>query len=79
MSFQSSLESILGGLSDYADAHKARYGTPIGADYYISEQWTTTANGLLGLLNGETGRIDCGTFDGQVRKLAARHDVDLDQ
>jgi hypothetical protein len=40
--------------------------------------WEKVASGALGLLNGETGGLDCGTVDGAVRRLAAEHGVDGD-
>jgi hypothetical protein len=54
----------------YADCHRECYESPIGEDYVIGEHWKQMASGLLGLLNGETGTLDCGTWDRNIRRLA---------
>jgi hypothetical protein len=64
------LYAIHDSLVRYASAHQSRYESPIGHDGVLGECWLTIAKGLVGLLNGETGSIDCGRFDGAVRELA---------
>lgn len=39
----------------------------IGEDYVLGPEWATIGRALLALLNGETGRLDCGTLDGIIR------------
>lgn len=70
--FEMPLKAFLRALADYADAHQARYESPIGEDYVLGEHWKQAARAFLGLLNGESGRFDCGTLDGCVRELARR-------
>lgn len=53
----------------YADAHAARFGSPIGEDGVLGPCFASILAGLLGLLNGETGRLDCGTLDGLIREI----------
>lgn len=51
----------------YADSHRNRFESGIGEDYILGPKWETIGRGILGLLNGETGRLDCGTLDGCIR------------
>lgn len=57
----------------YADLHYARYESLIGDDGYIGEHWEDQAKSILGLLNGETGGLDCGTIDSLIRAIAREH------
>lgn len=66
----------LDALKDYAFWHKVRYDSLIGEDGVLGQYWADIANGLIGLLNGETGRLDCGLIDGQIRELAKVNEVD---
>jgi hypothetical protein len=52
---------------DYRKQHKARYDSDILEDYVLGPEWRAIGNALLGLLNGETGRLDCGTLDSLIR------------
>lgn len=67
--FESAIVELLRALAEYADAHRDRYETEIGEDGVLGDHFEEIARGLLGLLNGETGRLDCGTIDGAIRKL----------
>lgn len=69
-SFQNSILEMFESLSAYADAHQKAYESPIGEDGVLGAHWLAMAEGLVGLLNGETGGIDCGAFDRAVRALA---------
>ena len=64
------LEQIDMSLRRYAVAHYQLYDALIGHDVVLGEEWLKVASGLLGLLNGETGKIDCGKLDGSIRQLA---------
>lgn len=64
---ESPLVSLIGGWALYADLHKARYESGIGEDGVLGECWARIGVELLGLLNGESGRLDCGTLDGFIR------------
>lgn len=55
----------------YADAHRARFDSPIGDDGVLGPCFRDWLTGLRGLLNGETGRLDCGTVDGLILEIAA--------
>ena len=51
----------------YADVHRERFESGIGEDYVLGPEWAKIGVGLLGLLNGECGRLDCGTVDSIIR------------
>ena len=55
---------MIQSLADYADAHRELYGSGIGEDYVLGPEWANMVQGCRGLLNGETGQLDCGTLDG---------------
>jgi hypothetical protein len=50
----------------YADSHQERYGSGIGQDGVLGPEWAAIGRALRGLLNGECGRLDCGTVDGII-------------
>jgi len=58
---------MLRGWLTYADRHQARYHSGIGADGVLGDEWAALGHAILGLLNGETGRLDCGTLDALIR------------
>ena len=47
---------------EYAQAHKRRYESGIGKDGHLGEIWAAQGRALHDLLDGETGRLDCGTL-----------------
>jgi hypothetical protein len=47
-------------------------GCEVGGDGVLGVAWFDIARGYLELLNGPTGRLDCGTLDGEMRRLAKR-------
>lgn len=44
----------------------------VGCDGVLGEAWHDLAHAYLALLNGPTGRLDCGTLDGEVRHWARK-------
>jgi hypothetical protein len=50
----------------YADSHRERFESGIGEDGVLGENWSKIGAELRGLLNGECGRLDCGTLDGTI-------------
>lgn len=66
------------GLMAYPPAHKERFDSLLGEDYVLGPAWIKAARGFLALLNGETGRLDCGTMDGAIRDIAREHELRLD-
>lgn len=61
--FEFAIVRALDAWFDYASGHKRRYGFPIGEDHILGPHWRAWGLALRGLLNGETGRLDCGTLD----------------
>lgn len=70
LTHQGAVRHLIVGLLGYAHAHKSRYESAIGDDYILGPCWLKIADGLLGLLNGETGNLDCGTMDAAIRNAA---------
>lgn len=50
----------------YAVLHELRFESLIGDDYVLGPAWEAIGDSLRTLLNGESGRLDCGTLDGFV-------------
>lgn len=68
--FGQAVGNMFEALRQYASCHREAYESPIGEDYIIGEHWKQMASGLIGLLNGETGQLDCGEYDRRIRLLA---------
>src|SRR5689334_11744723 len=64
--FETAVVEMFKGWAKYAEDHKARYESPIGDDGVLGDYWESIGDALRGLLNGETGRLDCGTLDGFI-------------
>jgi hypothetical protein len=60
----------------YANQYQARYDSKIGEDGVLGDYFKEILSGIRGLLNGETGGLDCGTMDAAILNLAS--DVGLD-
>jgi hypothetical protein len=72
---ESALVQMFSGWLKYADEHN-RYETGIGSDYVLGVEWAKIGGALLGLLNGETGRLDCGTLDSLIRNVLSAEGID---
>jgi hypothetical protein len=70
---------MLRGWADYADAHFHRFESPIGEDYVLGPAWLDIGKGIRSLLNGETGRLDCGTIDGLILEIAEHNGFEEDK
>ncbi len=57
---------MIGAWLEYADTHKAKYGSGIGDDGVLGDYWAQMGVALLGMLNGDCGSLDCGTLDGVI-------------
>jgi hypothetical protein len=69
--------SLRAGLLEYGLQYGDRFeGCALGDDGVIGVAWLDMARGYLGLLNCETGRLDCGTLDGEVRNWARKFGFD---
>jgi hypothetical protein len=65
-------------LEEYAFCHLTTYGSPIGDDGVLGKEWEHIARAVIGLLNGDCGRLDCGTIDAAIRDLGKAAGVNLD-
>jgi hypothetical protein len=63
----------------YADAHAERFESSIGDDYVLGPIWERMGRTIGELLNGETGRLDCGTIDGMIRDVLERNGFKRDE
>ena len=70
------LSAILDSLRSFAECHHAQYGSPISEDYVLREYWLDILRGLRGMLNSDTGNLDCGQFDSLCCELARNNGFD---
>ena len=73
---ESAVAAMVKGWLEYADAHRERFESTIGEDGVLGPEWAAIGRGLLGLLNGETGRFDCGTLDAIIANALAGEGFD---
>jgi hypothetical protein len=76
--FQQPMVDMLKAWAGYAEDHKARYESKIGDDSVIGREWEAIGDALRGLLNGETGALDCGTVDGFILRTMRANGVNTD-
>ena len=68
---EQAIVTLRSGLLGYAVQHPHNFeGCTIGGDNFLGDAWLAIAKGYLALLNGPTGRLDCGTLDSEVRRWA---------
>lgn len=68
------------GLLRYAVEYANRFeGCQLGHDAILGEAWLTMARGYLALLNGETGRLDCGLLDSELRRWATMYEFTAEE
>lgn len=73
------IRDLLVAWAAYADAHKASYESGIGADSVLGPAWAAIGASIRQLLNGDTGRLDCGTLDGFICTTLEAEGFDPDQ
>lgn len=76
--FETQIVRMLDAWKEYAADHKARYESPIGDDGVLGAYWESIGDALRGLLNGETGRLDCGTLDGFILDTMKENGIDTE-
>ena len=69
---------MIQGWIDYAASHKSRFGSEVGEDYVLGDEWFAIGMALLGLLNGDLGRLDGGTLDTIIRDNLIEQGYDCD-
>lgn len=77
--FECAIVHLRSALLSYATEYKYRFdGDQIGQDSVLGEAWLQIARAYLALLNGETGRLDCGTLDGEMRRWAQQYGFEVE-
>lgn len=64
-------------LDSYIDTYYKRYQQTVFEDGVLFEGVKEIANGLRILLNGETGRLDCGTLDARLGQILRTCGVEI--
>jgi len=75
-SFESTLVKMLKGWQEYAMVHKREYDSLIGEDGVLGLEWEAIGDSLRGILNGQAGRLDCGTLDSFILNTMTENGVD---
>lgn len=60
--FEIAIVRLIEAWAHYADAHHRRYESKLGNDSYLGPIWNDLGKSIHDLLDGETGRLDCGTL-----------------
>lgn len=76
--FEVPIVTLLNGWLEYAETHRDRYGSLIGEDYVLGAAWADMGLALRAMLNGETGRLDCGTLDGMIVRAFAENGSEVE-
>jgi len=66
-SHESAMVLMVRGWCEYAQSHKDQFGSEIGDDRVLGDEWMAIGQAMLGLLNGDLGRLDGGTLDAIIR------------
>lgn len=74
--FEAAIVGALEAWARYADEHRARYESGVGEDGFIGPEWANMGRAIRALLNGETGRLGCGTLDGFIVDTLASEGFD---
>ena len=69
---------LVGASAQYADYHQRRYESRIGDDGVLGDPWADILKSARVLLNGECGRLDCGTVDGLICEMLEAEGFDVD-
>lgn len=75
---EQAIRKMLKGWTGYADAVTAKYESKIGDDYVLGPEWEAIGKGILGLLNGVVGNLDCGDMDAFIRQCLTEEGFDGD-
>ena len=62
---ETGIVALVSGLASYCDAMK-EMGYKASEDYVLGVHVLDIAKGIHGLLNGDTGRLDCGVMSGLI-------------
>lgn len=73
LTLQGSVAHMAYAWEQYAQAHADRYGSNIGEDAVIGDAWLALGKSILGLLDGDTGGLDCGSLSHGITAAMRRH------
>lgn len=65
-------------IADYGDTHELRFASTIGDDGFLGPLWFDMVKSLRGMLNGDCGRLDCGTLDRILCRFAESQGFNID-
>lgn len=66
---------MIAALEHYASEYRKETGVLVGEDGYTDTLFLDILNGIKGLLNCETGRLDCGKIDTYLTNLAGQNGI----
>lgn len=75
---EQAIRQAITGWANLGVTHALMYDSPIGDDGVLGEAFADMGRALRTMLNGETGRFDCGTLDSLILDIAQSCGVDLD-
>lgn len=65
---------MVDGIRAYCEGYRLATDSDAGSDYVLGADGVRPIlQGLLVLLNGPSGRLDCGSFDTAIRDIAVKH------
>ncbi len=71
--------SMLNGWLAYAASHQERYEDLIGNDGVLGKPWAEIGASIASLLDGETGRLDCGTLSSLINNTMRANGVEVQE
>jgi hypothetical protein len=71
--------TMLTGWLEYAYAHQETYESPIGQDYVLGPEWQRIGDAIHGLLDGDCGRLDCGTLSALIYEAMRGQGCEVEQ
>jgi len=77
-SHESAMALMVRGWCEYAQSHKDQFGSEIGDDRVLGDEWMAIGRAMLDLLNGALGRLDGGTLDAIIRDNLTEQGFDPD-
>lgn len=76
--FERSIVLLRSAIGDYIRESEVASDGGEWRDYVLGTEVGGLLDAFVGLLNGPTGRLDCGTLDTWAREMAARIGYDMD-
>jgi hypothetical protein len=61
--------NLLKAAAVYADNHRKRFESGVGEDGFLGQHWVGIVKAVRVLLNGDCGRLDCGTLDKLILEM----------